>query len=105
VSTHDSIGSSYSHDRGQQPRGVRLTLDEGQVAQLAPLAIEAGLKRQNVLFLASVVPFWSDELGAAVWELQVVRLSALTGPKIVRMIRESTNRVDPSESKHGYDIS
>ena len=68
---------------------VRLTLTSSQVEQLAPLAIAAGLERKNVLFITSVVPFWSAQKGETVWELQVLKISppAPLGSKIVRLIR------------------
>lgn len=68
---------------------VRLTLDADQVEQLAPIAIAAGLERKNVLFVTSCVPHWSVDEGETVWELQVVKISAPLGYKIVRMIREA----------------
>jgi hypothetical protein len=70
---------------------VRVALTPGQVEQLAPLAIKAGLERKNVLFVTSVVPSWSTEKGQTVWELQVVTVSAPIGSKIVRLIRSALN--------------
>jgi hypothetical protein len=66
---------------------VRLSLTAAQVEQLAPLAIAAGLERKNVLFVTSVVPSWSTQKGETVWELQVLKISAPLGSKIVRLIR------------------
>jgi hypothetical protein len=66
---------------------VRLSLTAAQVKQLASLAIAAGLERKNVLFVTSVVPSWSTQKGETVWELQVLKISAPLGSKIVRLIR------------------
>jgi len=66
---------------------VRRSLTAAQVKQLASLAIAAGLERKNVLFVTSVVPSWSTQKGETVWELQVLKISAPLGSKIVRLIR------------------
>jgi hypothetical protein len=66
---------------------ARIAFTPGQVDQLAPLVIKAGLERKNVLFVTSVVPSWSTEEGDTDWELQVVTVSAPLGSKIVRLIR------------------
>ena len=60
----------------ERGRVVRLQLTPEQAAQLAPLALDAASKRQNVLFISVVVPFWLPDEGAAVWELQATRVPA-----------------------------
>jgi hypothetical protein len=73
------------------PKVVRLTLTPGQVEQLAPIAILSGLDRKNVLFIASIVPFWLPGQDEAAWELHVVKIPTTTGSKIARLIRNSQN--------------
>jgi hypothetical protein len=65
---------------------LRLTPDQEQ--QLTPVVngLEIG---QNVLFVASVTPFWSPEQQETFWELQTVKLSSKIANKIIKLIRES----------------
>jgi hypothetical protein len=72
---------------------IKLELTPGQTEQLTPLAIEAAGNRENVLFVAGAVPFWSPQNGETVWKLQVVTLPAKIGHKIVKLIRDSRARV------------
>jgi hypothetical protein len=75
--------------KSQHSKLIRLKLNSEQGAQFAPLAIEASSARQNVLFIASVVPFWSPQKSETVWELQVAKVPAVIGHKIARLIRDS----------------
>jgi hypothetical protein len=68
---------------------IKLALTLGQTEQLTPLVREAAGNRENVLFVATAVPFWSPQDGETVWELQVVSLPAKIGHKIVKLIRDS----------------
>jgi hypothetical protein len=72
-----------------QPNVIKLPLTPGQTEQLAPLAIEAAGNRENVLFVAAAVPFWSPKDGETVWELQVISLPAKIGHKILKLVRDS----------------
>lgn len=73
----------------QHSKVIRLKLTSEQGAQFAPLAIEASSARQNVLFIASVVPFWSPKENETVWELQVIKVPAYVGYKIAKLVRDS----------------
>jgi hypothetical protein len=65
---------------------IRLQLTPEQAKKLAPLALDAGLNRENVLFIATVVPFWSPEEKATVWDLQVAKIQAKAGSNVVKLI-------------------
>ena len=68
---------------------IRLQLTPDQVDQLAPLTIEAATNRQNILFVATAVPFWSQEEAATIWELQATAIPAPIGHKIKKLILDN----------------
>jgi len=70
---------------------VCLQLTPEQTKQLAPLAIEAGKRHENTVFVAVTVPYWSRQDGATLWELQVVRIKAKLGAKVKKLILTSTS--------------
>lgn len=74
----------------ERPQVIRFQLTQQQIDQLAPLVIDAGLNRQNVLFVASVVPFWSVEDQETFLDLQTVKLPSKIANKIVKLIRENS---------------
>jgi len=65
---------------------IRLRLTDQQREQLAPLAGEAARDGQNVLFVATVVPFWDKDEGAVIWRLEVIRIKATAGGKVKKAI-------------------
>jgi hypothetical protein len=69
---------------------IRLKLTPEQAEQLTPLAIDAASSRQNVLFIATVVPFWSPGEEATVWELQTTVMPAKIGHKVKKLISQHT---------------
>ena len=73
----------------ETPSVVCLQLSLDQARQLAPLAIEATRSGENVLFVAVALPFWSQDLGAVVWEFQAIKSPARIGHKILKLIHET----------------
>jgi hypothetical protein len=69
---------------------VRLQLTPEQSEQLAPLALDAASNRQHILFVATVVPFWSPDEEATVWELQTTVIPAKIGHKVKKLISQHT---------------
>jgi hypothetical protein len=70
---------------------IRLLLTPEQAEQLSPLALDAALNRKNVLFIATAVPFWSPEKEAMRWELQIAKIQAKAGGKIIKLILANTS--------------
>jgi hypothetical protein len=83
--------AELTFSEAQRPKVVRLRLTSEQTKELAPLAIDAGINRQNVLFIATAVPSWSMEEETTIWELQVAKIQAKAGPKLAKVILASTN--------------
>ena len=77
---------------------IRLQLTPDQADQLAPLAIDAARSHQNLLFVATVMPFWSQEEAATIWELQTTAIPAKIGHKLKKLILETNAQ---SERKAG----
>jgi hypothetical protein len=69
---------------------IRLQLTPEQTQQVASLAIDAGLNRENVLFVCTVVPFWLPESGEMSWEFQIVKIRSKSGLKVIKVIRENS---------------
>lgn len=67
---------------------IRLQLTPEQEKRLTPFVsgLEIG---QNVLFIATVAPFWSVENQKTFWDLQTVKLSSKIANKIIKLIRSS----------------
>jgi len=81
-----------------QPKEVVcLQLSPEQAKQLAPLAIEGARNGQNILFISTIVPFWSSSESATPWEFQVVRIRAKAGQKVIRLIREAATNPESSQ--------
>jgi hypothetical protein len=65
---------------------IRVPLSAGQARQLAPLVHRAAERRENVIFFAVAIPFWSLEEQSVVWELQVKIIPAKLGEKVKKLV-------------------
>jgi hypothetical protein len=74
---------------------IDLPLTEAQTSQLAPLVHTATADHKNVLFVATVAPFWSVEEGQTIWRFQVVPLPARDGFKVIKLIRKIVDDQNP----------
>jgi hypothetical protein len=63
---------------------VRIQLTAQQVEQLAPLVQQSIERRENILFVATAVPFWLN--GTAIWELQSTVIPARIGQRIRKLV-------------------
>jgi len=69
---------------------VQVPLSAEQSRQLAPLVHRAAERRENVIFFAVAIPFWSLQEQSVVWELQVKIIPAKLGEKIKKLVLGSS---------------
>jgi hypothetical protein len=65
---------------------IRIRLTPEQALQLAPLAIGAASQQQNVLFVATAIPYWSRQDEGTVWDLQVKTIPAEIGRRLKKLV-------------------
>jgi predicted metal-dependent HD superfamily phosphohydrolase len=65
---------------------IRIKLTADQVAQLAPLVLDAARSSHNVIFVSTVSPNRSDEDDTAGWQLQSVIIPATLGGRVKKLI-------------------
>jgi hypothetical protein len=66
---------------------IRLQLTPEQTDQLAPIVIEAAGRRQNVLFVAAAVPFWSRQDEANDFTIKFKTISARIVEELNRLVQ------------------
>jgi hypothetical protein len=67
---------------------IRFPLSTAQARQLAPLVHRAAEWGENVLFVATAIPYWSWEDESVVWQLETVIAPARIGEKIKKLIQK-----------------
>ena len=81
--------STHASERCSAPESgapvVRLPLTAQQAEQITPMVLQASGRRENVIFFAVTVPFWSSEDESVVWELQATIIPARIGHKIKKL--------------------
>jgi hypothetical protein len=74
--------SNVTHGKTVASAVIRLALTTAQARQLAPLVHAAADRHENVIFIATAIPYWSSQDQSAVWELETVIAPARIGEKL-----------------------
>jgi hypothetical protein len=80
------LSQNLTHDQTAASDVIRVPLSTEQARQLAPLVHRAAEQGENVIFVATAIPYWSSQDQTVVWELQPTVIPARLGQKIKKLV-------------------